>query len=292
MKKYYLLLIDFLRKKYINIKKTTKKDIIKFILLSILINFISIGIFFYVYIKLEVLDKIVVNNKEISIEDKENFDNELNANGKDIIVIVDMFERKGYHGEEVSDRLLIYFKHYLKKDLDIKIIKLSLNKELGNIENLNLIDYKEKRFYRYKSISNNSYSLETYLKKIKELNPNSKIAFSQSTFHYGYQDKLIELSNKYNFKIGLSYFNEFNRYNIFLDIYSILWFYLMLDKTTNTNVIALERFKPLFIKNYLTINNLKKEYQTYSLKHYSTSFLTPIITYELYLNSNSNIIQK
>ena len=56
----------------------------------------------------------------------------------------------------------------------------------------------------------------------------------------------------------------FDRYNIFLDIYSILWFYLMLDKTTNTNVIALERFKPLFIKNYLTINNLKKEYQTYS----------------------------
>ena len=66
---------------------------------------------------------------------------------------------------------------------------------------LELILYENKNVHDYNRVIKNVYSLETYIKFIKEKNPNSKIVLSMSFVRFFINDKIINLSKKYNFHL-------------------------------------------------------------------------------------------
>lgn len=259
--------------------------------------FIFLIIFFLIVLFNDIF-KIINNEKSITINNisdinNEKINKELFANEKNILIILDNFDKPNYNGINVSDKLYIYFKNYLKKEVDIKIINLSFNNNSGNLQNLKLINYNGEKIEKYKKVSNNEYSLETYLKQIKKINPNSKIVLSLSVFNYKIYQDIIKLSIKYNFNIGYAYFNNFiinnnyNPINICRSLYLFIYFNIFLDTKTNIKIIAREDYKPLF-KNYLTINYLNKSIVDQYIKNLPTSYLTPILTYEYYFNNSIN----
>lgn len=264
-------------------------------------NIIKLFIFpiiFFLIVLFNDIFKIINNEKSITINNisdinNEKINKELFANEKNILIILDNFDKPNYHGINVSDKLYIYFKNYLKKEVDIKIINLSFNNNSGNLQNLKLINYNGEKIEKYKKVSNNEYSLETYLKQIKKINPNSKIVLSLSVFNYKIYQDIIKLSIKYNFNIGYAYFNNFiinnnyNPINICRSLYLFIYFNIFLDTKTNIKIIAREDYKPLF-KNYLTINYLNKSIVDQYIKNLPTSYLTPILTYEYYFNNSIN----
>lgn len=246
------------------------------------------------------LDK---NNENFIIEDNKILNNKLFAHGKDIIIILDFFHSDDNHGGDVSSAFLNYFKYFLKKDIDVHPILLSFNKNNMNIEHIDLIEYKEKTLKKYHNVLVKSYSFENYLKKIKDLNADSKIVLSLSIHKSTFKNNIILLSKKYDLKIAQAYLNNgiFDKNhsltkNEFEKEYwpIILWFNFIMDKT-NTLVTTNLKNKPLFwIKqissNELNFNN-NEERRKFNNIYKSTSFVTPILAYEYYLNKNSNLIK-
>lgn len=296
---------------FLTIKKIYKSKILtKIVLYTLFISCSLIGVYYLCFsisripsfindIKLleKTLEQEERNNKEITDLDKTILNNELNANGKDIMIILDWFE-KDTHGQDVSDSLLTYFEHYLQKEIDIKIINLSFNKDEDDIEHIDLINYQEKRFDRYIKVSNESYSLDTYLKKIRELNHDSKIVLSLSLHRSNFRNDIIKYSKLYDIKIAQGYFNNgffyvetgYNDEPIKYYFNVMFWFNFIMD-TTNTIVVSTLDDKPFFWIKSISLDNLNIS-QKNILNMRSVSLLTPSLGYEYYLNKNSNNKEK
>ncbi len=269
-------------------------------------------------------------NKPFLPEDKAKIENFIDGKGKDIIIILDFFEEKNSnneeiyskytHGAKVVERFIDYYKNELKKEkYDILPIFLSFDVNSGSHKDIKIKALLKNK--NYKDFIKKSYPLEEYIKIIREKNPNSKIVLSLSISKFGLNDKIIELSKKYDLKLAQAYVN----YHDFDQILNLIHFYYFIDKT-NTLIVYNGRVKPLlynvkkinpnnidmnlnnhienlknkdieffnsiseerkenYIKNEFILNNRFSKY-------YSTSFLTPILAYEYYLNPNSNLIKK
>ena len=149
---------------------------------------------------------------DIVEEDKELISKVVDAKGKDIIIILDTFEKmdendKFPHGGSVNYYFNRYIKNELKKEMDVLPILLSSPKHTR--ADLELILYENKNIHDYNKVIKNVYNLETYIKFIKEKNPNSKIVLSMSFVRFFINDKVIDLSKKYNFHIAQAYFNSY-----------------------------------------------------------------------------------
>ena len=277
------------------IKKIMEK--IKYVFITIFPSFLIgcfCGLLIGIYNLKKDLPEIPINNKEIIQEDKIVFNEHLNANGKDIIIILDFFNfnmYQGDHGNQVNLHLFDYLNNNLKKNDDIYVINLSFDETKNNIENINLLK-EDQSSYDFKQINKETYQLEKYISIIRELNPNSKIVLSLSLVKFFINDKIIELSKKYNYKIAQSYVNfsqggYINRLNI-LDFIIKEFIY----SSKNTMFVTLEGFGALWYNKQISLKDTSSKINKNRLNNYSTSFLTPILAYEYYLNKETNIINK
>lgn len=255
---------------------------------------------------------------DIVEEDKELISKVVDAKGKDIIIILDTFEKMDEndefpHGGSVNYYFNRYIKNELKKEMDVLPILLSSPKHTR--ADLELILYENKDVHDYNKVIKNVYSLETYIKFIKEKNPNSKIVLSMSFVRFFINDKVIDLSKKYNFHIAQAYFNSYESNQWLWMIHH----YLFMNKK-DVLIVSNGKLNPILSagKNVNTndvdfyLNGYRKEYTSYYNRDiydvedgflrtrfylnndpfYSTSFLTPILAYEYYLNPKSNLKRK
>ena len=255
------------------------------IVVSLLISYDNT---YYERLKLNNFDK-VYNKDDETILNKE-----LNSNGKDILVILDTFNYSDNHGNQVSYFFNNYIKEELNKELDFLPIYLNFNEQSPNITNIELLKnrFKNDDFY-YKTILKHEYFLEVYLKKLRELNPNSKIVISLSFTKFGFNNEMIKLSKKYDIKIVQGYLNLFKYYETWYDYFFWFFYYNIFLDTTNTIMVTNTKNQPYINIKKLTLNNLNTKklnrYYIFELSD-SNSLLTPVMAYEYYLNPNSNII--
>lgn len=253
-------------------------------------------------------------NKPFNEEDKKVISKFIDAKGKDIIIILDEFEDKNDypHGRSVNHHLNRYIKEKLNKEIDVLPILLSISEvedeKLGH--NFFLYQYKEEKGYR--KTTKLHYSLENYIGLIRELNPNSKIVLSLSTTVLLLNDKVVTLSKKYNLKVAQAYFNSYApnqwiwmiHYYLFMNKKDIL---IVTNSKLNTLSISNKRVSPNdvdlnkngFREEFLKGNNgvasegyTRNRFYLNNWPFNSTSFLTPILAYEYYLNKNSNLFDK
>lgn len=253
---------------------------------------------------------------DIVEEDKELISKVVDAKGKDIIIILDTFEKMNEndefpHGGSVNYYFNRYIKNELKKEMDVLPILLSSPKHTR--ADLELILYENKNVHDYNKVIKNVYSLETYIKFIKEKNPNSKIVLSMSFVRFFINDKVIDLSKKYNFHIAQAYFNSYKpdqwlwmiHHYLFMNKKDVLIVsngrlnpILSAGKNVNTNDIDfnLNGFRNEILKNFdgfeFNEDFIKSRFYLNNDPFYSTSFLTPILAYEYYLNPKSNLKRK
>lgn len=253
---------------------------------------------------------------DIVEEDKELISKVVDAKGKDIIIILDTFEKMDEndefpHGGSVNYYFNRYIKNELKKEMDVLPILLSSPKHTR--ADLELILYENKDVHDYNKVIKNVYNLETYIKFIKEKNPNSKIVLSMSFVRFFINDKVIDLSKKYNFHIAQAYFNSYEsnqwlwmiHHYLFMNKKDILIVsngrlnpILSAGKNVNTNDIDfnLNGYKKEILKNFdgfeFNEDFIKSRFYLNNDPFYSTSFLTPILAYEYYLNPKSNLKRK
>lgn len=252
-----------------------------------------------------------------------NQENEINLkilkeqSNKDILIILDDFKNGKFndHGTKISSSFIEYYFKYAKENngKSIKTIFLSfineydnLYRNYDNVENdiremncfdlmeqkkyrINISDEYEKNNFYFKQITETCHSLESYLKMIRESNPNSKIVLSMSFSKLGQYLYLKELGKKYNIQYTQAYFNNFDRWS---DIFMYFYHYIFTNQieplyVTNT------KHKPLFYDKQVSIKdlNLKLEEKYYDENDYSTSYLTPILAYEYFLNDGKNILK-
>ncbi len=249
-------------------------------------------------------------------EDKELISKVVDAKGKDIIIILDTFEKMDEndefpHGGSVNYYFNRYIKNELKKEMDVLPILLSSPKHTR--ADLELILYENKNVHDYNRVIKNVYSLETYIKFIKEKNPNSKIVLSMSFVRFFINDKIINLSKKYNFHIAQAYFNSYEsnqwlwmiHHYLFMNKKDVLIVsngrlnpILSAGKNVNTNDIDFNsngyRNEILKIFDGFEFNEdfIKSRFYLNNNPFYSTSYLTPILAYEYYLNPKSNLKRK
>ncbi len=277
---------------------------------------LNIIISFYIIISLLMLwmnePKV---NKPFLLEDKEKIENFIDGKGKDIIIIVDLFENKSEytgeihshksHGDKVFNEFLDYIKLELKKEeLDVLPILLSFDLEKYSSNELRLQVKKKTRFFEH--LTKEGYSLEEYIKFIREKNPNSKIVLSSSFYKPGYNEVAIELSKKYDLKLAQAYFNDY-----FINKWmTLVQFYFLFDKT-NTLIVHNGDLVPLLYNikkvSYLDVDIDREEVRNRLFKvgrevshiqlplrqfYNATSYLTPILAYEYYLNPDSNLKRK
>ncbi len=286
------------------------KGIYRFILrygLNIIISFYIIISLFMIWFKIEEV------HKPFLPKDKEKIEKFIDAKNKDILIILDLFENKypnsektystDSHGYIVTKKFLNYLKYELKKEeLDFLPILLSfdLKKDSSNELRLQIMNKKG----GFEHLTKEGYSLEEYIKFIREKNPNSKIVLSLSFYKLGFNDLAIELSKKYDLKLAQAYFNDYyiNKWH------NLIQFYFFFDKT-NTLIVHNGDLVPLLYNakkvSYLDIDidredvknrllkevNINKFLALNTNKYNSTSILTPILAYEYYLNPNSNLIK-
>ena len=253
---------------------------------------------------------------DIVEEDKELISKVVDAKGKDIIIILDTFEKMDEndefpHGGSVNYYFNRYIKNELKKEMDVLPILLSSPKHTR--ADLELILYENKNVHDYNRVIKNVYSLETYIKFIKEKNPNSKIVLSMSFVRFFINDKVIDLSKKYNFHIAQAYFNSYEsnqwlwmiHHYLFMNKKDVLIVsngrlnpILSAGKNVNTNDIDFNsngyRNEILKIFDGFEFNEdfIKSRFYLNNNPFYSTSYLTPILAYEYYLNPKSNLKRK
>lgn len=253
---------------------------------------------------------------DIVEEDKELISKVVDAKGKDIIIILDTFEKMDEndefpHGGSVNYYFNRYIKNELKKEMDVLPILLSSPKHTR--ADLELILYENKNVHDYNRVIKNVYSLETYIKFIKEKNPNSKIVLSMSFVRFFINDKIINLSKKYNFHIAQAYFNSYKpdqwlwmiHHYLFMNKKDVLIVsngrlnpILSAGKNINTNDIDFNsngyRNEILKIFDGFEFNEdfIKSRFYLNNNPFYSTSYLTPILAYEYYLNPKSNLKRK
>ena len=253
---------------------------------------------------------------DIVEEDKELISKVVDAKGKDIIIILDTFEKMDEndefpHGGSVNYYFNRYIKNELKKEMDVLPILLSSPKHTR--ADLELILYENKDVHDYNKVIKNVYSLETYIKFIKEKNPNSKIVLSMSFVRFFINDKIINLSKKYNFHIAQAYFNSYEsnqwlwmiHHYLFMNKKDVLIVsngrlnpILSAGKNVNTNDIDFNsngyRNEILKIFDGFEFNEdfIKSRFYLNNNPFYSTSYLTPILAYEYYLNPKSNLKRK
>ena len=143
-------------------------------------------------------------------------------------------------------------------------------------------------------LTKEGYSLEKYIKFIREKNPNSKIVLSSSFYKPGYNEVAIELSKKYDLKLAQAYFNDYyiNKWM------TLIQFYFLFDKT-NTLIVHNGDLVPLLynikkvsyldidiyredVKNRFFNTNEEISYRNLilSMSYRATSYLTPILAYE------------
>ena len=292
---------------------------------------LNIIISFYIIISLLMLwmsePKV---NKPFLPEDKAKIENFIDGKGKDILIIVDLFEEKypnsnktyssDTHGEKVSNRFLQYLKDELhQKEFDILPIFISFDLERYSTNELRIQTKNKKGLFRH--LTKEGYSLEEYIKFIREKNPNSKIVLSSSFYKPGYNEVAIELSKKYDLKLAQAYFNDY-----FINKWmTLIQFYFLFDKT-NTLIVHNGDLVPLLYNakkvSYLDIDIYKKHIKEQLMKSWgedlyskytkeqiedknyihmklrmylfyrSTSYHTPILAYEYYLNPESNLKRK
>lgn len=277
---------------------------------------LNIIISFYIIISLLMLwmnePKV---NKPFLLEDKAKIENFIDGKGKDIIIIVDLFENKSEytgeihshksHGDKVFNEFLDYIKLELKKEeLDVLPILLSFDLEKYSSNELRLQVKKKTRFFEH--LTKEGYSLEEYIKFIREKNPNSKIVLSSSFYKPGYNEVAIELSKKYDLKLAQAYFNDY-----FINKWmTLVQFYFLFDKT-NTLIVHNGDLVPLLYNikkvSYLDVDIDREEVRNRLFKvgrevshiqlplrqfYNATSYLTPILAYEYYLNPDSNLKRK
>lgn len=253
---------------------------------------------------------------DIVEEDKELISKVVDAKGKDIIIILDTFEKMDEndefpHGRSVNYYFNRYIKNELKKEMDVLPILLSSPKHTR--ADLELILYENKNIHDYNKVIKNVYNLETYIKFIKEKNPNSKIVLSMSFVRFFINDKIINLSKKYNFHIAQAYFNSYEsnqwlwmiHHYLFMNKKDVLIVsngrlnpILSAGKNVNTNDIDFNsngyRNEILKIFDGFEFNEdfIKSRFYLNNNPFYSTSYLTPILAYEYYLNPKSNLKRK
>ena len=269
-------------------------------------------------------------NKPFLPEDKAKIERFIDGKGKDIIIIVDLFENKSEytgeihshksHGDKVFNEFLDYIKLELKKEeLDVLPILLSFDLEKYSSNELRLQVKKKTRFFEH--LTKEGYSLEEYIKFIREKNPNSKIVLSSSFYKPGYNEVAIELSKKYDLKLAQAYFNDY-----FINKWmTLIQFYFLFNKT-NTLIVHNGDLVPLLYNvkkvSYLDIDIYKKHIKEQLMKSWgkdlyskytkeqienknyihmklrmylfyrATSYHTPVLAYEYYLNPDSNLKRK
>lgn len=229
-----------------------KNNIIIFLLLLIFTNS-SINIY-------KNINKYLSLNIELNTTEKLKFEND-----KDIIIILDTYFEKDIHGKVVSS----FFNDYLK-DINEKINIIYLNYEKSNLNKITLLDQK------YNKISN-EININTFLKNIRNENPNKKIILSMSFMPFDEYNNLFNITNELNIKISNSYFNNIENIN---DYINMIKFHLYFR---NNGLIVYNNEKPYFYKKIINSNFLRKDY-----KNHTTSILTPILSYNYFIKDKND----
>lgn len=311
---FMMILFFFnIRLKILKFIRTIYRFILKYGIIIIISLYVLISLFMLFMREPKV-------DKPFSVKDQSIIEKHINAQGKDILIILDLFERKspyadvnriirvGSHGEIVANKFFNYYKFELKKDkLDILPILISFDLKKYTTNELRIQVEKKSVFL---DLTTEGYSLENYIKLIRELNPNSKIVLSTSFFRLGFNEIAVSLSKKYDLKLAQAYLNSHG----ISDWFYYLQTHLFFDKT-NALIVHNGEVTPLLYNvkkvSYLDIdidredvkNRLLKEinYNNQEVdknlalktsKYNSTSILTPILAYEYYLNPDSNLIKK